>query len=845
MRLDSGPRAWWSLSRVLIIVSATGAAAASEPLNWQSRVTAQVQNIWRSSQNSISGHSQAAGGGSITALRSFSPAIRYDSTGRLQLDVAFDCAQSAPTAALRATGMVIGTTVKAPPMCVAEGWASVASVPALASLPSVKKVDLPKYARRHPRIASRAQATLKGAAIASAANGSPAIDGNGITIMNADKYIEQTKVNGAGVTFGVISDDVASLALIQARGELPASVNVVQPSANPSPHPSSTDEGTMMLEEAYAVAPGANLAFCGPETYTEYLACFQNLTAAGAMVISDDVSFPGYDVMSAPTQNDAAQALQNLLTASPNVMLFTAVGNNAADYWQGAYDPVQIQAGGTCSNGQAAQTDNYFQQFGANDYITWQTNGGNPLMLASVVPAGQTAPNNFDVYVYDPTAAQVVACATSASGGTEGSTSYTFIDGSSIAQGNYYIFIGTTDATLSTAFLKVIGTDDGGGTFSPMTSGAPFSPQDFTSGVISVGAVFGDDAVGDTIESFSNTGPIQLVVPTLSTLQAPLVVAPDAIYVDNSGTDFIASGGIFSGTSAASPNTAAVAVLLRSAFPTLSPAQITTSLETGAAQLSGPIPNGTFGYGRVDAVGALATLAVPTITPFAKQSIVGGKNSGPLAFTLGGTGALTITTNSDNTALVAANSQAINVSPPSCGAAAGSCNLTISPTLGQIGTAHITVAVVDGANRSASTQITVIVTKPAPPSVNVTTGATQTLIEGGKISPVTFSVAGTQTLSVAVTSSNVALVPSAITLTAGCGPTVLTCTATPSVASGQTGSSVVTITATDPYSQSSAATATVTVNAPPSKGGGGALDLWALLGLCGLGLLKGTSSRRP
>jgi Subtilase family len=660
-----------------------------------------------------------------------------------------------------------------------------------------------------------------------------------------DKYIQQTGVTGAGITIGVISDDATSLSLIQGRGELPMSAKVVQPSVNPMTHSSLTDEGTMMLEEVFAVAPGATLLFCGPETSTEYLGCVQNLIAAGATVISDDLAFAGFDVMSASTENEAALALENLLTGNPQIMLYHSAGNDAQDYWQGAYDPLQLQAGATCSpSGQAAQTDNYFQQFGSLTALSWQTAGGNSLLLASVLPTGQANPNNIDLYVYDAGTSQVVACATSAGGYTDGATSFTSIDGSAIANGNYKLIVGTQDASLSGTLLKLIGVGDGADTFSPVTSGAPASPQDFAVGVLMVGAVNGSDGIGNTIEPYSDTGPIQLELPSPSILQAPQVVAPDAVYIDNSGTHFTASGGIFFGTSAASPNAAAVAVLLRSAFPALTPAQVTTSMEAGAALLGSSSPNNTFGYGRVDALGALAALPAPTITPIGNQSVVGGMTSGQLAFTLGGTGALAVKAGSDNAGLVAANSQAIAISPSTCGTSTTSCTVTISPMLGQVGTAHITVSIADGAQRAASAPFTVTVTKPVPPRVSVTTGATQTLTEGGTLTPVTFTVAGTQTLAVAVSSSNSTLLPqSMVTVTSGCGSKVSTCTVVLTVASGQAGSSTLTIMATDPYAQSGSATATVTVNAPPSKGGG-KLDLWTLLVLGSLVLLRASTSTR-
>jgi len=97
-------------------------------------------------------------------------------------------------------------------------------------------------------------------------------------------------------------------------------------------------------------------------------------------------------------------------------------------------------------------------------------------------------------------------------------------------------------------------------------------------------------------------------------------VAPDGIRVDAVGTYFqsyLFPDGNFYGTSAAAPNAAAVAALIRGAFPSLTVAQMLSALEGGATQLGSTSPDGTFGYGRVDAMGALGTLALPTITPIA------------------------------------------------------------------------------------------------------------------------------------------------------------------------------------------------------------------------------------
>jgi len=797
--------------------SAVGIAATPGPLSvdWQSRVTPRVQQVLQDVQGSSPSPSKIAG---ATA--------RFDSKNRLQIDVEFDCAHAAPIASLTTAGMVIGTTVNVPPMCVVEGWAAASSIAGLASVPNVRKIDLPKYSRSHPPLSPHSGMIGLGAAITTATNGTPAIDGNGIAIMNADKYIQQTSKNGASITIGVISDDATNLAVIQSRGELPASINVVKPSANPTSHSTLTDEGTMMLEEVYAVAPGANLAFCGPGSATEYLACVTNLIAAGATVISDDIVYFGFDVMSGTPQNVAAQALANLLAANPKVMLYHSAGNDAQDFWQGTYTAVSSPSGGVCApSGQAPQTDNFFQQFGTSKYLTWRTKGGNVLFLASVLPNGQTTPSNIDLYVYNPTTAQVVACSTSASGGTVGSTSYTVIDGSTIPSGTYQVIIGTQDASLSGTLLKLIGVGDGADTFTPVAAGAPTSPQAFAAGVVLVGAVYGRDGIGNTIEQFSDTGPIQIEVPTASTLQAPHLVAPDGIFVDASGTQFPASGGLFFGTSAASPNAAAVAALLRSAFPTLTPTQVTTYMQAGAAQLGGSSPNGTFGYGRVDALGALAAIPGPTVSGLQSASIVGGGAPAVIQFTVGGTGALGVST-APSVSMTSSGSATVAISPSTCGNPTTSCTLTVTPATGSYGTANIQVAVKDGANRTLSSPVAVVVTRPAPPTISLTSGATQSVIVNSAIAPVMFTLTGTGSLVVTPNASNI----TGLTLTSGCGTTTMTCTANLGTASSTAGTATLAITVQDAYVQTASATATVTETVPPKSGGGG-MDRWTLLAL--------------
>jgi hypothetical protein len=140
----------WSLSAILIM-TLTSIASASSAEDWQSRVTPQVQLIWQSARTPAPNASPSTGVTASAAARPGNSNARYDSKGRLQMDVAFDCSQPAPSAALTTAGMIIGTTVKAPPMCVVESWAAVSSIPASAA--DVPRDDL-HQSPRPPRIRS-------------------------------------------------------------------------------------------------------------------------------------------------------------------------------------------------------------------------------------------------------------------------------------------------------------------------------------------------------------------------------------------------------------------------------------------------------------------------------------------------------------------------------------------------------------------------------------------------------------------------------------------------------------------------------------------------------------------
>jgi len=788
-------------------VLATSAAVPSSA--WQSRVSKELADIYTAQLNTQAQRSIPLSGNTTVHSRA-----RFDIGGRVQVDVRLDCSTSIPLRELRAAGLVVGTALKVPPMCVVEGWVAPTNLHAVAQIESVKRIDLPHYSsKKNPRPRSNAargapQSRLEPREQPQGVGST--IDAEGIALMRADQYIQQTSVNGTGVPIAVISDDVTSLTTIQARGELPA-VQVVPPSANPMPHQNSTDEGTMMLEEVYAVAPGATLYFCGPESSVEYVGCLQNLVASGVTLITDDVAYDDEDLLSA--ESDLAMATQAVLAANPAVALFTASENYNGSYWQGAYTPVSTmaqfnQASFTCPA--SGQVDYYVNSFGGagGELLTIDTAGTYPVTFQWADPYGQNV-SNFDVYAINLSTLATACVSAAQSSDTYVGPVETF------AAGQYAIYIATPDQSLAGKYLKLWAGGDGSSALSPYTSGSIVSPQAFVPGVNTVGAVIGSDGVGGTIESYSGQGPIQLIFPSPVQLQAPSFVAPDAIYVDLTGTLFQSGwpDGFFHGTSAASPNAASVAALLRSAFPALTPAQLTSALQNGAAPLASPVPDNTFGYGRVDALGALSTIPSPSLSSWPNGAVTGGSSTASAPLTVGGFGSLHFSVQSSNPSLIPATlvpqgTAGVTLTPANCGVGI-TCMISAKPLAGQIGSATITLIAKDGANRTASTASTITVTVPPAPTVSVTGGGSQSVVANSAIAPILFSVTGTRPLTVVSSTST----GSAVTVSTGCGTTSSSCSV--QVAPVATvGAMMVSLTAQDDYGQSSTSTATVTIKPP-------------------------------
>jgi subtilisin family serine protease len=129
--------------------------------------------------------------------------------------------------------------------------------------------------------------------------------------------------------------------------------------------------------------------------------------------------------------------------------------------------------------------------------------------------------------------------------------------------------------------------------------------------VITVAAIGAHDPGLDDVESLSMQGPAPVFFPSMTFRPKPDLAAFDGVVTT------LPSGGPYNpffGTSAAAPHSAAVAALLLSNNPTLSPAQVQNILTSTALDIEAPGFDNLAGHGRIDALAAINAVAAPTTT---------------------------------------------------------------------------------------------------------------------------------------------------------------------------------------------------------------------------------------
>jgi hypothetical protein len=421
-------------------------------------------------------------------------------------------------------------------------------------------------------------------------------------------------IDGTGIKIGVLSNGVNNLAQSQALGDLgPVTVLPGQGGTG--------DEGTAMLEIIHDLAPGAQLFFATANSgITVFAQNIRDLRTAGCDIIVDDVFYfvetPFQDGQTAPTNTNGGVVIQavNDVTAA-GAMYFSSAGNSGnltqatAGVWEGDFVDGGPAAAPLPSPVPALRLHN----FGGQNFDAITVSSGNPVGLYWSDPLGGSA-NDYDLFRLNTTGTAVAASSTNIQNGTQDPYEQVsqavgrLVIVKKPAAADRFLHLNTNRGQLSIATNgQTHGHSHAANAFSCAATPAvgPF-PNPFSS--------------ANVTETFSSDGPRRIFFQANGTPYTPgnfsatggvVRQKPDITAAD--GVSVTGVGGFpspFFGTSAAAPHAAAIAGLLKSANPALTPAQIRTALTSTAIDIMAAGVDNVSGAGIIDAFSSTQSLGV-------------------------------------------------------------------------------------------------------------------------------------------------------------------------------------------------------------------------------------------
>jgi hypothetical protein len=453
----------------------------------------------------------------------------------------------------------------------------------------------------------------------------------GDTMLNAAIARSRFGVDGTGVPVGLLSDSFGQLTAAPTAsddvtsGDLPGAtnpcghttpVNVLDDTAT-----GGEDEGRAMAQTVHDLAPGSDLSFAtafnGENAFANNI---RALATTGAKVIADDVTYPDEPMYQDGVVSNAVSAVtaagvsyyssaanNNLVVGGKNVGSYEATGGyrpTTCPTMSGA-DELLLDChnfrtsggadntyGMTVQRGGFVQLDLQWAQplFGVSTDLDLMLLNSTGLIIARSEDDNLASQDPFEFLQWDNTTASAQAVR--------------------LVVGR---FAGTAKPRFKFVHLENGATGISSVEYSDSVGGDIIGPTIFghngaaTAG--SVAAVPFNDA--NTPEYYSSHGPVTLLFgPVNGSTPAPPLASPQVLAKpDFAATDCVQNTFFgfldgatwrFCGTSDAAPHAAAVAALLLQRQPSLTPAQVLSSLATSAAPVANGSPVST-GAGRLDA----------------------------------------------------------------------------------------------------------------------------------------------------------------------------------------------------------------------------------------------------
>ncbi|WP_033443671.1 S8 family serine peptidase, partial [Saccharothrix sp. NRRL B-16314] len=460
--------------------------------------------------------------------------------------------------------------------------------------------------------------------------------GEGDRAHAADTARDDFRVTGTGVKLCALSDGVDSIALSQTAGELPAGVEVLPGQEG------SGNEGTAMLEILHDIAPNASLgfatAFNGDASFADNIRGLR--FRLGCDVIVDDVLY----FNESPFQDGVIARAVDAVTAD-GALFFSSAGNegNVADGTSGHWEGQFVDSGAGIGKFAGSAHDFNPSPDAKQVFNPLSESSGNvPVTLFWADPLTSSF-NDYDLYLANAQG-NVVAFSQSVQDGTQ--DPYERLDTPASAFG------------LRLAVVKFRGEDKYlslsalGGRFKDSSDGLKkFATPGVTrghsaaKGAISVAAAPANNPLpfdlepGDPAnprgpfpnaydgtqapERFTSDGPRRVFFAPDGTPREEVRQKPDLTAADGVQTS-VAGFNPFFGTSASAPNAAAIAGLVLSGNPGLSPAEVREAMTATAIDIAETGADNRTGAGvvRADLVLAYTGASPQPLAKAAKPSVV-------------------------------------------------------------------------------------------------------------------------------------------------------------------------------------------------------------------------------
>lgn len=587
--------------------------------------------------------------------------VQYDSEGRDEVDISAEVTDRLLETIRQQGGQIVSSY---PQFKAIRAYVTPESLETIASLSEVRFINRatraevsqtgsavssnpgPTFEQRTQQVKRQLLAVLP--AVVSAAPGSSnaapdsisaivpstgSVTSEGDVTHSANQARTSFNTNGSGIKIGVLSDSVKFLAQSQANGNLPA-VTVLSSRSGVDGGDHDTGEGTAMLEIIADLAPGAQLFFStgkgGPAAFAQNIL---DLQAAGCNIIVDDLEYDN----ESPFQDDVVARAVNTVTAA-GVLYFSSAGNSGnfndqtASVWEGDF----LDGGPVSWNGTVMGTAH---RFFAPNVILNPASVQGPAQTASLFWSDplQGSSNDYDLYIVN-SSGTVVRGSNNTQNGTQ--SPMEFVD---ITDGEQVLVVKFSGAN---RYLHV---NVGRGKFTYQkpgrTKGHSAAVNAFSVAAVKARTSYPNTFAGgdaNPVETFSSDGPRRVfynadgsaITPdNFSSTGGTVRAKPDIAAADGVSTS-VSGFGTFNGTSAAAPHAAAIAALLLSFKPNLTPAQIRTALTSTALDIEGSGADRDSGAGIVMAVQALqAVSSCPGVPIAAGQTINGTLSTSDCFFT--------------------------------------------------------------------------------------------------------------------------------------------------------------------------------------------------------------------